>query len=458
MKEPVKVSIRSLTVKLIIAFLVVSLAGTVLLALWAGRTTSNAFTSFVDEQEQAELVSRLAGYYRLNNNWDGVEALLGAPATPGQGTGPGRGQGAGVALADASGEVVVPGGGNPRSHQLTAEALAEGTPVVVNGETVGILLGRRGTAADDEPAGRFLAQMTEALLIAAVAATAAALVLAILLARTLTRPLRELTQASRALARGDLGRQVTVTSGDELGELAVAFNQMSAELASAEERRRRLTADIAHDLRTPLAIIQGHAEGLRDGVLPPDAETFTLLHDEAQRLGRLVEDLRTLSQAEAGELALNKREVSVGEFVARLAAAYGPQAQARGIILATQADNILEPVCADPDRLAQVLGNLVDNALRHTPSGGTVALTATRQGDELWLQVTDDGPGIAAEDLPHIFERFYRGDKARTRQTGGSGLGLAIAHSLVSAHKGRLWAESQTGQGATFTLALPLAL
>jgi two-component system, OmpR family, sensor histidine kinase BaeS len=224
------------------------------------------------------------------------------------------------------------------------------------------------------------------------------------------------------------------------------------------ERRRRLTADIAHDLRTPLAIIQGHAEGLRDGVLPPDVETFSLIHDEAQRLGRLVEDLRTLSRAEAGELPLNKRAVKPGSLLARLAAAYGPQAHAGAVALTTDVAPDLAPVAADPDRLAQVLGNLVENALRHTPAGGTITLRAAAQGGELWLQVADTGSGIAAEDLPHIFERFYRGDRARGRHSGGSGLGLAIARSITSAHGGRLWAESKDGQGATFTVALPTEL
>ncbi|MDT8304762.1 MAG: HAMP domain-containing sensor histidine kinase [Anaerolineae bacterium] len=449
---------RSLTLKLTIAFLAVSLAGTLLLALWAGRTTRSAFTSYVHEQEQAEVLNRLADYYRLNGGWEGVEELFGSAPATGQGARPGRGQGTGIALADPMGRVIIPGAGNPRGSQLTGEALAGGVPVVVAGETVGFLLGRRGTAAEDEIAGRFLDQMNRALLLAAGGATAAALVLAILLARTLTRPLRELTRASRALARGELGRQVAVSSGDELGELALAFNQMSAELAGAAERRRRLTADIAHDLRTPLAIIQGHAEALRDGVLPPGAETFTLIHDEAQRLGRLVEDLRTLSRAEAGELPLNSREVDAKELLAHLAAAYAPQAQARRIRLSTSAGPDLVAVRADPDRLAQVLGNLVDNALRHTPPGGEVTLTATRHGEELWLQIADNGPGIAPGDLPHIFERFYRGDRARSRQSGGSGLGLAIAHSLTAAHGGRLWAESEPGQGATFTVALPNAL
>jgi two-component system, OmpR family, sensor histidine kinase BaeS len=452
---------RSLTLKLTVAFLAVSLTGTLVLALWTGHTTSNAFSSFVREQRQSELIASLASYYRQQGGWDGVEVLLGATVageTSGLGTGPGRGLGAGLALADASGEVIVQGAGHPRGSQLPPSTLAESAAIVVDGEIVGILLGRRGPAGEDDAAGPFLRQINEALLLAAATATTAALLLAVLLARTLTRPLRELTGASRALARGDLGRQVAVSSGDELGELALAFNQMSDELAGAAERRRRLTADIAHDLRTPLAIIQGHAEGLRDGVLPANVDTFSLIHEEAQRLGRLVEDLRTLSRAEAGELPLNKRAVEPGPLLARLAAAYAPQAQTRGILLTTEIAPDLAAVPADADRLSQVLDNLAENALRHTPSGGTITLRAARHDGELWLQVVDNGSGIAAEDLPHIFERFYRGDRARGRHSGGSGLGLAIARSIVMAHGGRLWAESKDGQGAIFTVALPCEL
>lgn len=453
---------RSLSVKLILAFLAVSLAATGLLALLAGRTTASAFDTYIVDQAQVNLAGELARYYEQTGSWAGVEEDV-LPAMPGSGMrrgGQGRGamRGpamAGLALADAGGQIIVPGAGFSRNVQVSGEQLAEGLPVEVDGEVVGTVLGRPQTAGLTPIEAAFLGRVNRALLIAAGGAAVMALLLGVLLARTLTRPLREMTAAARSLARGDLGEQVEVRSQDEVGELASAFNQMSHDLAQAASRRRQLTADIAHDLRTPISIIQGHAEALRDGVLPPTPETFALIHEETLRLNRMVEDLRTLSRAEAGELSLVRRPVAVGALLEQLAAAQRPGAGEKGIELRLKAENGLPEIEVDADRMAQALNNLLDNALRHTPAGGTVALAAGRAGDGVWLEVRDSGPGIAAEDLPHVFERFYRGDRARLRHEGGSGLGLAIARSIVEAHGGRIRAESPAGEGAVFTIELP---
>jgi signal transduction histidine kinase len=460
---------RSLTFKLIIAFLIVSLAGTILLALAAGRTTASEFNVFVFTQEQEQLVEQLAAFYRTRGSWDGVAAMVPALQTgmgPPPGMGPPAGMGAGrgnrgrnnVALADATGLIVVGGMGYSSGEQVEQATLSDGIPITVNGDAVGTLLSNRSFVATSPAETNFLARINRILLFGALGATAVALVLGVLLARTLTRPLRELTSATHAVARGQLGEQVTVRSRDELGELATAFNQMSRDLAYAQGRRRQMTADIAHDLRTPISIIQGHAEALRDGVLPPDEATFTLIHEEAVRLNRLVEDLRTLSRVEGGELSLMTRPVAVDAWLQHIAAAQQPRAQELGVDLDVVVADQTDPfMVADPDRMAQVLNNLVNNALRHTPAGGKVTLAATEDGDRVRLTVTDSGQGISAEDLPHIFDRFYRGDKARQRHEGGSGLGLAIARSIVEAHGGRIWAESQGGKGARFVVELPAA-
>jgi len=455
---------RSLTLKLIVAFLAVSLAATGLLALLAGRTTASAFDTYIVEEAQVNLVVELARYYEQTGSWAGVEddvlpAMPGpGPRRGGQGRGAMRGPAmAGLALADAGGQIVVPGAGFSRAVQVPPEQLAEGVPVEVNGELVGTVLGRPQSPGLTPVEEAFLGRVNRALLIAAGGAAVMALLLGVLLARTLTRPLREMTAAARSLARGDLGEQVEVRSQDEVGELARAFNQMSRDLAQAASRRRQLTADIAHDLRTPISIIQGHAEALRDGVLPPTPETFALIHEETMRLNRMVEDLRTLSRAEAGELSLVRRPVAVGALLEQLAAGRRPAAGEKGIELRLEGESGLPEVEVDADRMAQALNNLVDNALRHTPAGGTVTLAGGRAEDGVWLQVRDSGPGIAAEDLPHVFERFYRGDRARQRHDGGSGLGLAIARSIVEAHGGRIRAESPAGAGAVFTIELPAA-
>jgi signal transduction histidine kinase len=293
------------------------------------------------------------------------------------------------------------------------------------------------------------------LLYAALGATLIALPLGLLLARTLTRPLRELTAASRAMAQGDLEQSVTVRSQDELGELALAFNQMSAELARANQARRQMTADIAHDLRTPLTVIKGYAEALRDEDLPPTTATFDTIYWEAEHLSHLIEDLRTLSLVDAGELTLNCRPASPRDLLERTAAAYLPQARGLGIALHVDPAPGLPPVHVDPERLAQVLGNLVGNALRHTPGGGRITLAAGQLAGSIHLIVQDTGTGIAPDDLPHVFDRFYRGDAARETDEGESGLGLAIAKSLVEAHGGTISVSSTRGEGTTFVIALP---
>ena len=453
---------RSLTVKLILAFLAVSLAATGLLALLAGRTTARAFDTYIIDQAQVNLAAELARYYERTGSWAGVEEEV-LPGSPGAGLrrgGPGRGamRGpalAGLALAGADGRIIVPGAGFSRNTTVSAEQMSQGVPVEVDGDVVGTVLGRPPAAGMTPVEAAFLARVNRALLAAAGGAIIIALLLGVLLARTLTRPLREMTAAARSVARGELGKQVAVRSQDEVGDLAQAFNQMSHDLAQAEGRRRQMTADIAHDLRTPISIIQGHAEGLRDGVLPPTPETFALIHDETLRLNRMVEDLRTLSRAEAGELSLVRRPAAAGDLLEQMVVAQRPGAQENGIELRLEMEEGLPEIEVDADRMAQAMNNLVDNALRHTPAGGTVTLAAGRKGDGVWLQVRDSGPGITPEDLPHVFERFYRGDRARRRHEGGSGLGLAIARSIVEAHGGRIRAESPPGGGAVFTIELP---
>ena len=306
------------------------------------------------------------------------------------------------------------------------------------------------------PRADFSTRVNRAIFWAALGATAVSLIIGVVLARSLTKPLQEMTRATQAVAQGDLAQQVPVRSDDELGKLATSFNQMSADLAQSRDLRRQMTADIAHDLRTPLSLILGHAEALSDGVLPPTPETFDVIHDEARRLNRLVEDLRLLSLAEAGELTLAVRPVSPRSLLERAVLAHTPAAQQKQVFLTLDAPDELPEVIADPDRMAQVLDNLVSNGLRYTPENGRIHLTTQQTQAAIQLKVQDSGPGMSAEDLAHVFDRFYRGDKSRQRHEGGSGLGLAIAKSIVGGHNGRIWAESAPGQGATFIIELPL--
>jgi two-component system, OmpR family, sensor histidine kinase BaeS len=444
---------QSLVVKLSLAFLLVSLAGIALVAFFAGRVSASEFNLFADAQSDSVLLNQLTSYYKINGSWDNLDRIgIG-------GLGPNSEQTRPFAVVNTQGQVVLGGLGQQTGSRLPRGWLNRGIAIEVEGEQVGqiIFAENRGHGMVQPPRNDFSQRVNRAIFLAAMGATAVSLVLGVVLARSLTRPIQEITQATQAVAHGDLTQQVPVRSDDELGKLATSFNQMSADLAKSRDLRRQMTADIAHDLRTPLSLILGHAEALSDGVLPPTPETFDVIHDEARRLNRLVEDLRLLSLAEAGELPLARRLVQPRSLLERAVVAHAPAAQQKQIELVLDAPNTLPEVMVDPDRFAQVLDNLLTNALRYTPENGRISLTASHTATAVQLKVQDSGPGMSGMELAHVFDRFYRGDRARQRHEGGSGLGLAIVRSIVVGHNGRIWAESAPGQGATFIIELPLA-
>ncbi len=287
-----------------------------------------------------------------------------------------------------------------------------------------------------------------------------ALALALRAFQGIAMPLADVMAAADAVAEGDLSVRVAVpTHGPrEFSRLAESFNRMAEELQRADQQRRNLTADVAHELRTPLQIIQGNLEGILDEVYKPTEEHIGATLEETRSLARLVNDLRTLSLAEAGQLALLREAVDVHELLTDVRTSFSGQAEAAGIDLRVEADGkpVALTITADVGRLDQVLGNLMGNALRHTPRGGAITLRAEPVDGGVRIMVSDTGEGIPAEDLPYIFDRFWRGDRARSRLGGaGSGLGLAIARQLVRAHGGRIRVESELGQGTTFTIELP---
>ena len=276
--------------------------------------------------------------------------------------------------------------------------------------------------------------------------------------RGIATPLADVMAAADAVAEGDLGVRVPVHGHGEFGRLAESFNRMIEELERADRQRRNLTADVAHDLRTPLHIIQGNLEGILDGVYEPTMEQIDATLDETRLLARLVDDLRTLSLAEAGQLPLVWEPVDVTELLADVATSFSGPAEVAGIGLRveTDGDPTKMTIIADVGRLDQVLSNLMANALRHTPSGGTITLRAMPINDGIRIIVRDTGEGIPAEDLPYIFDRFWRGDRLRSHAGGaGSGLGLAIARQLIRIHGGQIGVESEPGRGTTFTIELP---
>jgi two-component system sensor histidine kinase BaeS len=397
-----------------------------------------------------EVAADLADYYAARGSWDGVEAVL----PGGRGRGRGAGGGPPLRLADAQDRIVAGQAGAPVGETATVEELRNGLPIVVDGQQVGTLLlpGGEWLTVEQET---FLGRVQLALVVSGGGALVVALVLGALLVRGITRPLRQLSAASRSIAAGDLDARVPVRSSDEIGQLAAAFNHMAADLAHAEEARRQQAADVAHELRTPLTIIQGHLEALADGIFPADAEVLDPALEQARLLTRLVEDLRTLSLAEAGQLVLNPVPTEVGGWVSGVVAGFRALAADREVTLGLEIADDLPPVRVDAGRMAQVLGNLLDNALRHTPEGGQVAVRAARGDGGVVVSVSDTGPGVPPGQLLHLFERFWRGDPSRSRRTGGSGLGLAIARRIVEAHGGRIWAELVADGGLRVSFRLP---
>ena len=297
-----------------------------------------------------------------------------------------------------------------------------------------------------------------ALGIAIAAATLTAAAVSWFLSVRIVRPVARLAAVAERIALGSYGERVPVTGSDELAALAAAFNDMAAALESAELRRRQLLSDLAHELRTPLATIEGYLEGVRDGVVPASAETWAVLETESGRLRRLVDDLQRVSRAEERQLDLRVRPVTAAALIEAAVDAAEPAYASKGVHLETVVSDRLPKLAVDPDRIGEVLGNLLDNALRHTPPGGSVEVRADRHGDEVALTIADTGEGIAPEHLDRVFERFFRVDTSRTRNGGGSGIGLAIARALVEAHGGRIRAESDgRGAGARFVVTLPTA-
>ena len=274
------------------------------------------------------------------------------------------------------------------------------------------------------------------------------------IAGRMTGSLLQLRDTVSQLDLRDLSRRVPVSGADEIADLARTFNRMGERLESGERARRQLLADVAHELRHPLAVMQGHLDLMQDGKVPLEPEALLPIQDEVIRLRRLVGDLRDLSLAEVGALTLHPADVDLAALLHSLVGNMEPVATARDVQLHADIAADLPPVQADADRLRQVFVNLLSNALRYTPSGGRVTLRAWRDAGHLHVQIRDTGPGIAPADLPHVFDRFYRADKSRSRETGGSGLGLAIVRSLVEAHHGKVEVESEPGRGTCFTVTI----
>ncbi len=309
--------------------------------------------------------------------------------------------------------------------------------------------------------GDFLGTLLLALAVAAIAATVTSLATSLFVARRITVPLRQMTQVSERISAGHYAERIEVApvhATDELGQLASSINALAVALEQTERRRLEVIGDVAHELRTPIATLEGYLEGLLDGVIEPTPQTWAMLHTEAGRLRRLVDDLQELSRAEARQTPLALQPVAPQRLVQSALEPLEGQFAEKGLELHIHLPEVLPSVMADPARAIQILTNLLVNALRYTPAPGKVELAVSREEDAVAFRVTDTGVGLTEEQLAHIFERFYRVDKSRSRALGGSGIGLTIAQSLAQAMGGEIRAESAgLGQGSSFTLTLPQA-
>lgn len=461
-------ALNSLWVRLTLTFTLVILLVVAAIALLINRTTNAEFRHYITRSEvTAYGTEQLATYYQTNGSWEGIESLLQGGVTVGGSRRWQFGQRPGapemrldVVLADINGKVVFDSAGASEGKKLNSKDLNDAILITETGgeQTLGyMLIALPGAQWLGSPEQRFLDRTQEVLVAGAALAIVLGLVIGALFSRSLTAPLQRLAGAARAVAGGDLGKRVAVEGSAEIADVSRAFNEMTTALAKGEELRQNLMSDVAHELRTPLSVVQGNLRALLDDVYPLEKAEIALLYDETRLLSRLVEDLRELAQAEAGQLHFNIQPSDVSDILRSAVARFEPAAQSKSVEISLHAEENLPMVMADPDRVAQVMNNLMTNALRHTPEGGRIAVSAALK-DAVEVAVADSGEGIAPEDLPHVFDRFWRVERSRSRAGGGSGLGLAIARALVEAHGGSIRAASDgPGLGSTFGFTLPAA-
>lgn len=456
---------RSLTLKLVLAFMLTGLIGASVAAVFSRIATRTEFNRARLLDAQDRFINRTLEYYEIFGSFDGLNDWLVANPpndAPPQGIfqpqpAPGTRPPPLFLLLDLNYRVMTRSPETRIGQIYPPNDRVNLQPIVFEGKQVGYVKYLGGEAGLTDRESQLLGRIYQGLALAGLVATLVALGVGAVLARNLTRPARALTHAIHAMRDGQLQQAVKVQSRDELGELTRAFNQMSAQIAHEQQLRKQMTADIAHELRTPLTVISGYLEAMSNGTLPVTSTRLQTVFTQATHLQRLVEDLRTLSLADAGELRLNRQSIASETLLRQTAEFYEAQAAQSQVRLTVTVESNLPQFQGDLDRLLQVMGNLVSNALRHTPPAGTIVLAARWVDAQVQLTVQDSGEGIAPDALPHIFDRFYRGDSARNtaHNTASTGLGLAIVKSLVQAHGGDITATSVLGQGTTFCIRLP---
>ncbi len=442
----------SFQTKLVVSLILVIVLTTVIGYLLIHAAINRAFIDFAKRNmSNKDQVFRqmLADYYARAGSWNGLDRLFQSKRDllP-------------FVVADADGVIVSSPDFHLVGQKLSRSEVAAGLPIIVGGETVGTLLSRGALRLRDPVEKHFLRTVTVSLWISAVIVSLVGILLSIFLFRQLTGPLKRLDTAAGEIASGKLTSRVEVHSQDELGHLAESFNKMAESLQESEQAKRRMIADVSHELRTPISVVRTGLEAMRDGLLEASPANIAALHDKIMLTTRLVGDLQQLALADAGQLSIHKEVFSLHELIERIRTTIGVELEDRGIALHIDLPEDLPRVNADRQRIEQVLLNLLANAMRYTPSGGAISVSAKQEAEEMVrVSVCDSGIGLSKEDLEHVFDRFYRADAARAREngseSGGAGLGLAIAKALIEAHGGRIWVENSTTGGACFHFTVP---
>lgn len=431
-----------LFVALILIVLLTSLAG----YLFINQSVKQAFSEFTvttyTPQERAVL-QLVRVFYEQTKSLDAVIALLerGRHDVP-------------VLLVDPDGVVVY--APDPRSvgRRLSNAQLEQWERIEITDEEVWTVIPSRIILGQDIIERGFLRTTRRSLWLAGLAAVAVAIILSVFLLRQVTRPLRRLDAATRRIARGDFSKRVEIRTSDEIGRLGRSFNEMTESLERSEQTKKQMIADVSHELRTPLAAVRSGLEGLRDGLIEPTPATLASLHDKILLTTRLVRDLHQLALADAGRLSIQPAPCRIDEIVETIVGTIGVQLEDSGIRLDRRIATGLPALVIDRQRIEQVFLNLLANAIRHTPDGGSISISAAGHAEGIVISICDSGAGLTETDLAHVFDRFYRADDARTSDAG-AGLGLSIAKMLVDAHSGRIWAENAPSGGACFRVVLP---
>ena len=458
---------RSLTWKLGGALLLIVVVSVGLMAYLTNLSTTREFQQYISRGNMMytqSLADSLGDLYAEEQGWNNIqETLRSLPLSTS----------VRILVTDSSGVIIADTAREWLGKESAEVSLSDGTPITVSGQTVGSLyLLTSGGMVRGHMGGRipqaipmvvtseedFLERVNDSLWKVGLIAVAVALVIGLILTRQITRPVRALISGARHLTKGELSYRVTVKSRDEIGELADSFNIMASSLEKGEQSRRQLTADIAHELRTPLTVIEGTVDGIIDGVFQPDTEHLRSIKEQTALLTHLISDLRDISLAESGQLKLNLTSTDMVELVRRVVSNYEINAREKNIRIKLEEEPQISEIEADTVRMEQVISNLLVNAIRHTPSSGSISVTIKNDEGGLAISVADTGEGIAQDDLPHVFERFYRSGSSRSRKEGGTGLGLAIVKQMVEAHGGKVWVESKKGTGSIFSILLPFSV